>query len=58
MERTVNGLLDAGAAGARMIGGGFGGCALALFAPGTRPPTGSLEVRPGPGARVFDDELL
>jgi galactokinase len=53
VERTVRGLLAAGAAGARLIGGGFGGSVLALFAPGVAPPAGALEVRPGPGARVL-----
>jgi galactokinase len=55
MERTVRGLLAAGAAGARLIGGGFGGCALSMFAPGSDPPPASLAVRPGPGAHVLTD---
>jgi len=55
MERTVRGLLEAGAAGARMIGGGFGGSALAAFAPGIEPPAGALHVRPGDGAHVLGD---
>lgn len=54
MERTVQGLLHAGAAGARMIGGGFGGYALAIFPPGVDPPAGSLDVRSGPGAHVLE----
>jgi galactokinase len=54
MERTVRGLLEAGAAGARMIGGGFGGSALAAFAPGIEPPAGALHVRPGHGAHVLE----
>jgi galactokinase len=53
MERTVRGLRDAGAAGARMIGGGFGGCALGMFPPGVLLPAGALQVRPGPGARTL-----
>ena len=48
VEATVARLRDAGAAGARLIGGGFGGCVLALFAPGAQPPPGAIEVRPGP----------
>jgi len=55
MERTVQALRGAGAAGARMIGGGFGGSALGLFAPGVEAPAGSLAVRPGPGAHVLAD---
>ena len=54
VEATVTRLRDAGAAGARIIGGGFGGCVLALFAPDAAPPPGALEVRPGPGAHLLD----
>jgi galactokinase len=54
VERTVQGLLEAGAAGARLMGGGFGGAVLGLLAPGVRVPAGCLEVRPGPGAAVVD----
>jgi galactokinase len=52
VEATVARLRDAGAAGARLIGGGFGGQVLGLMPPGVSPPAGALEVRPGPGARV------
>jgi galactokinase len=52
VEATVARLDDAGAAGARLMGGGFGGCVLALFAPGSQPPRGAIEVRPGPGAHL------
>jgi galactokinase len=55
VEATVVRLRDAGAAGARIMGGGFGGCVLGLFAPGIDPPAGALEVRPGPGAHLLDD---
>ena len=51
VERTVAALEDAGAAGARMVGGGFGGSVLALFPPGATPPDGSVSVAPGPAAR-------
>jgi len=51
VERTVAALKDAGAAGARMVGGGFGGSVLALFPPGATPPGGSVSVAPGPAAR-------
>ena len=51
VERTVEALKRAGAAGARMVGGGFGGSVLALFPPGATPPAGSVSVTPGPAAR-------
>lgn len=50
VEAAVQRLRRAGAAGARMVGGGFGGSILGLFDPATPPPAGSYEVRPGPGA--------
>jgi galactokinase len=53
VEATVARLLDAGAAGARVVGGGFGGSALGLFAPGARPPTDARAVRPGAGAHLL-----
>jgi galactokinase len=55
VEATVAQLLDAGAAGARIMGGGFGGCVLGLFAPGATPPADALEVHPGAGARLLSD---
>ena len=45
---TVRALKDAGAAGARMVGGGFGGSVLALLRPGARRPG----RRPGRPARA------
>jgi galactokinase len=53
VEATVRRLRKAGAAGARMTGGGFGGSVLALLPPGTQPPSGAHEVRPSPGARLL-----
>jgi len=53
VERAVGRLKAAGAAGARMVGGGFGGHVLALLPPGAEPPEDALEVRPGPAARVL-----
>ncbi len=47
-------LREAGAAGARMIGGGFGGSVLGLFPPNVESPAGTLEVRPAAGARVLE----
>jgi galactokinase len=54
VERTVQALRDAGAAGARIVGGGFGGHVLALLPPGAVPPDGALDVRPAAGARVLE----
>ncbi len=51
VEDTVRRFKRAGAAGARLIGGGFGGCVLGLLPPGAEPPDGSIEVRPA-GARL------
>ncbi len=53
VEVALRRLLAAGAAGARMVGGGFGGSVLGLFAPDVRPPADVHEVRPGPGAQVL-----
>jgi galactokinase len=54
VERAVRRLKEAGALGARLHGGGFGGHVLGLLPPGASPPAGALEVRPGPGARVLE----
>ena len=54
VEAAVEQLRAAGAAGARVIGGGFGGHVLGLLPPGVEGPPDALEVRPGPGARVLD----
>jgi len=54
VEATVVRLLATGAAGARMIGGGFGGCVLGLLPPGVSSPTGAREVRPSAGAHLLD----
>jgi len=50
VERTVRRMLDAGASGARMVGGGFGGHVLALFPPDAPPPQDAEDVRPSAGA--------
>lgn len=50
VETTVKRLHDAGALGARIMGGGFGGHVLGLLPGDTDPPAGATEVRPGPGA--------
>ena len=51
VETTVTALKDAGAAGARMVGGGFGGSVLALLPPGAALLPGVIGVAPGPAAR-------
>jgi galactokinase len=51
VEATVARVKAAGAAGARMVGGGFGGSVLALFPPGRGLPDGGVEVAPGAPAR-------
>jgi galactokinase len=53
VERTVGALEAAGAAGARMVGGGFGGSVLALFPPGAEPPDAAVAVAPGPAATLL-----
>jgi galactokinase len=45
-------LRAAGAAGARMVGGGFGGHVLALLPPGVAVPDGAIEVGAAAGAHL------
>jgi galactokinase len=52
VEDTVRVLENAGAAGARMVGGGFGGSVLALLPPGAVVPDGARRVAPGAAARL------
>jgi galactokinase len=52
VERAVARARDAGAAGARMVGGGFGGHVLALFPPDAERPPDARAVAPGPAARL------
>jgi galactokinase len=52
VERAVEACAEAGALGARVMGGGFGGAVLALFPPGAEPPEGAVAVAPGPGAAL------
>jgi galactokinase len=54
VEATVQRLRDAGASGARLVGGGFGGSVLALFAPHIAHPLEAHEVHPGPGAHMLE----
>ncbi len=57
VEAAVDALLAAGALGARLVGGGFGGSVLGLMPPGQGTDALLLgrarEVRPGPGARLL-----
>jgi galactokinase len=53
VEATVERCKAAGALGARIVGGGFGGSVLALYPPGAAIPEGSLTVEPGPPARLL-----
>jgi galactokinase len=53
VEAAVARLREAGAAGARLVGGGFGGHVLGLFPPGAVPPGEALAVAPGAGAHLL-----
>jgi len=53
VEAAVERVRRAGAVGARIVGGGFGGHVLALMPGDAAVPSGALEVRPGPGARLL-----
>ncbi|HET8821262.1 MAG TPA: galactokinase family protein [Thermoleophilaceae bacterium] len=52
VEETVIACREAGAIGARIMGGGFGGSVIALFPPAAEPPRGALRLSAGRGARV------
>jgi galactokinase len=54
VERTVERLRAVGAAGARMMGGGFGGQVIALLPPGAKAPAGATAVAPAAGARLLE----
>jgi galactokinase len=55
LDAAVERLLAAGAAGARLVGGGFGGQVLGLLPPGvdTESLAGAREVRASAGARLL-----
>jgi galactokinase len=55
VEQAVSACKRAGASGARIVGGGFGGSVLALFGPAAEPPAGAQPVSPGRAARVLED---
>lgn len=50
LEAAVGLLVHGGAAGARVIGGGFGGSVLGLMPADAEPPAAARVVEPGPGA--------
>ncbi len=52
VERAVARLRGAGAIGARVVGGGFGGHVLGLLPAGATVPSDAIEVAPGPGAQL------
>ena len=54
VERAVLRCKEAGAAGARMVGGGFGGHVLALFPPDASLPDDAYEVAPSAGGRLIE----
>jgi galactokinase len=56
VEAAVQRLREAGATGARMIGGGFGGSVLGLLPPGAQPPADAGQVKPSAGARLLARE--
>jgi galactokinase len=53
VEDAVARLHAAGALGARIVGGGFGGSVLALMAADAPVPAGAVEIEPGAGARII-----
>jgi len=54
VEATRNRLLEAGASGARIVGGGFGGSVLALFMPGVPIPAAAFYAEPSAPARLLN----
>ncbi|HEV3388908.1 MAG TPA: hypothetical protein VG057_07830, partial [Solirubrobacteraceae bacterium] len=52
VEEAVRRCKRAGALGARIMGGGFGGNVIALLPPDAGRLEDAVEVRPGDGARV------
>jgi galactokinase len=58
VEAAVERLLQSGAAGARIVGGGFGGHVLGLLAPDAHTPKGAREVSPCAGAHLLDRQTI
>lgn len=57
VETTVGRLIDHGAVGARIMGGGFGGSVLALFPPDAEIPAGATALEAGGPARLINDGM-
>jgi galactokinase len=55
VEATVERLIDHGAVGARIMGGGFGGSVLALLPPELGVPEDAMILEAGAGARLLED---
>jgi len=55
VEVAIEHLQGAGASGARLVGGGFGGSVLGLLRPGVALPDGAYAVRPSAGAHLLND---
>ena len=53
VERAVELMKGAGAAGTRLVGGGFGGSVLGLFPAAAEPPAGAVVAEPAPAARLL-----
>jgi galactokinase len=53
LDAAAECLRQSGAAGARLVGGGFGGSVLGLFEPSLAPPAAARAVLPSAGARVL-----
>jgi galactokinase len=53
LDRAVERLLEAGALGARMVGGGFGGSVIGLMPHDALLPDGARVVAPAQGARLL-----
>jgi len=53
VERAVDACREAGALGARIMGGGFGGSVVALFPPDRALPESAIRVHAGAGARLL-----
>ena len=54
VEGAVDRLREAGASGARLVGGGFGGSVLGLLGPDAHLPAGAYKVHPGAGAHLLE----
>ena len=58
VESAVQAFKDAGALGARLMGGGFGGSVIGLLPADAASPDGAVEVRASQGARLLPQTAL